>query len=54
MKNFKLNLNIQKGIATLIATMLTAALCIRANTTSCFVMYQPDMPQDLNRFRWFK
>lgn len=54
MKNLKLNLDIKKNVTTFIATMLTAVLCVCANTTSSFLAYQPDMPQDLNRFRCFK
>lgn len=54
MKNLKVHLDMRKNAAALVACALTAVLCVCANTTSSFMLYQPDTPQELNRFRYIK
>jgi cyclic lactone autoinducer peptide len=43
-----------KKLAKGIAKVLETTLKVEANSTSCFVMYQPKVPKELSKYRRMK
>ena len=41
-------------VAAAVLACLNMALVVCANTTSCFVVHEPNTPKQLDRFRRFK
>ena len=44
----------EKKLAKGIAKVLETTLKVEANSTSCFVMYQPKVPKELSKYRRMK
>ena len=44
----------EKKLAKGIAKVLETTLKVEANSTSCFVMYQPKAPKELSKYRRMK
>lgn len=45
------DIRFSKVAAKVISTALDKVLKVEANTTSCFFMYQPKPPKELQKFR---
>lgn len=43
-----------KKIAPVMATCLTFILTLNANSSGCFIVYQPKVPTSLNEFKKIK
>lgn len=50
MKKNKVNKIIAKGVASILNTTLHA----EANSTSCMIIYQPEAPKELSKYRRVK
>lgn len=44
----------EKTLAKGVAKVLEKVLKVEANSTSCFVMYQPKTPKELSKYRRMK
>lgn len=44
----------EKNLAKGIAKVLETTLKVEANSTSCFIMYQPKAPKELSKYRRMK
>lgn len=44
----------EKNLAKGIAKVLETTLKVEANSTSCFIMYQPKAPKELSQYRRMK